>query len=139
MMAEKIQLRLVTPSRLLLDEEVDEVTAPGVLGEFGVLPNHIAFLATLEIGEMSYKQGVQRVYLALSGGYAEVLDNVMTVLANAAELGDEIDVERARKARERTEKKLEELNREDKEFAMTEAALHRALLRLQIAAKAPRH
>jgi F-type H+-transporting ATPase subunit epsilon len=139
MMAEKIQLRLVTPSRLLLDEEVDEVTAPGVLGEFGVLPNHIAFLATLEIGEMSYKQGVQRVYLALSGGYAEVLDNVMTVLANAAELGDEIDVERARKARERTEKKLEELNREDKEFAVTEAALHRALLRLQIAAKAPRH
>lgn len=138
-MAEKIQLRLVTPSRLLLDEEVDEVTAPGVLGEFGVLPNHIAFLATLEIGEMSYKQGVQRVYLALSGGYAEVLDNVMTVLANAAEFGGEIDIERARKARERTEKKLEELNREDKEFAMTEAALHRALLRLQIAAKAPRH
>ena len=138
-MAEKIQLRLVTPSRLLLDEVVDEVTAPGVLGEFGVLPNHIAYLATLEIGEMSYKQGVQRVYLALSGGYAEVLDNVMTVLANAAEFGGEIDVERARKARERTEKKLEELNREDKEFAMTEAALHRALLRLQIAAKAPRH
>ncbi|MCZ6563908.1 MAG: F0F1 ATP synthase subunit epsilon [Deltaproteobacteria bacterium] len=138
-MAEKIQLRLVTPSRLLLDEVVDEVTAPGVLGEFGVLPNHIAFLATLEIGEISYKQGVQRVYLALSGGYAEVLDNVMTVLANAAEFGGEIDVERAREARERTEKKLEELNREDKEFAMTEAALHRALLRLQIAAKAPRH
>ena len=138
-MAEKIQLRLVTPSRLLLDEVVDEVTAPGVLGEFGVLPNHIAFLATLEIGEMSYKQGVQRVYLALSGGYAEVLDNVMTVLANAAEFGGEIDVERAREARERTEKKLEELHREDKEFAMTEAALHRALLRLQIAAKAPRH
>ena len=138
-MAEKIQLRLVTPSRLLLDEVVDEVTAPGVLGEFGVLPNHIAFLATLEIGEMSYKQGVQRVYLALSGGYAEVLDNVMTVLANAAEFGGEIDVERAREARERTEKKLEELNREDKEFAVTEAALHRALLRLQISAKAPRH
>jgi len=138
-MAVKIQLRLVTPSRLLLDEEVDEVTAPGVLGEFGVLPNHIAFLATLEIGEMSYKLGNQRVHLALSGGYAEVLDNVMTVLANAAELGHEIDVERARKARERTEKKLEELNRGDKEFAVTEAALHRALLRLQIAAKAPRH
>lgn len=138
-MAEKIQLRLVTPSRLLLDEEVDEVTAPGVLGEFGVLPNHIAFLATLEIGEMSYKLGNQGVHLALSGGYAEVLDNVMTVLANAAELGDEIDVERALRARERAEKKLEELNRENKDFASAEAALHRALLRLQIAAKAPRH
>ena len=138
-MAEKIQLRLVTPSQLLLDEEVDEVTAPGVLGEFGVLPNHIAFLATLEIGEMSYKLGNQSVHLAFSGGYAEVLDNVMTVLANAAELGDEIDVERALRARERAEKKLEELNREDKDFASAEAALHRALLRLQIAAKAPRH
>lgn len=137
-MAEKIQLRLVTPSRLLLDEEVDEVTAPGVLGEFGVLPNHIAFLATLEIGEMSYKLGNQRVHLALSGGYAEVLDNVMTVLANAAEFGDEIDIERARKAQERTERKLAELSLEDKEFAATEAALHRSLIRIQVAGKAVR-
>ena len=56
-MAEKIRLKLVTPGRLLLDEEVDEVTAPGALGEFGVLPKHISFLTLLEVGEMSYKQG----------------------------------------------------------------------------------
>ncbi|MFQ5539463.1 MAG: F0F1 ATP synthase subunit epsilon [Candidatus Binatia bacterium] len=137
-MAEKIQLKLVTPSRVLLDEEVDEVTAPGTLGEFGVLPNHISFLATLEIGEVSYKRGGNSVHLALSGGYAEVLDNVMTVLANAAEFGDEIDVERAHRAHEKAEKRLEELNREDKEFSAAEAALHRALIRIQVAGKAVR-
>ena len=90
-MADKIRLRVVTPSRLLLDEEVDEVTAPGELGEFGVLPNHITFLSTLVPGEMNYKQGANKRALAVSGGYAEVLDNVMTVLAQAAEYGSEID------------------------------------------------
>ena len=84
-MADKIRLRVVTPSRLVLEEEVDEVSAPGELGEFGVLPNHISFLSTLVAGEMSYKQGAARHSLVIGGGYAEVLDNVMTVLAPAAE------------------------------------------------------
>ncbi len=137
-MAEKITLRLVTPTRMLLDEEVDEVAGPGALGEFGVLPNHISFLTLLEIGEMSYRQGANRYYLALSGGYAEVLDNVMTVLANAAEYADEIDVERAQKARENAQRTIEELNREDREFLATEAALRRALVRLQVASKEAR-
>ena len=137
-MAEKIQFRLVTPSRLLLDEEVDEVTAPGALGEFGVLPNHVSFLTLLEIGEMSYKRGAGRHYLALSGGYAEVVDNVMTVLANTAEYADEIDVVRAQRAREQAEKKIEELSREDKEFLAAEAALRRALVRIQVASKEAR-
>ena len=92
-MADKIRLRVVTPSRLLLDEEVDEVTAPGALGEFGVLPNHIDFLSTLVPGELSYKQGPKKQFIAIAGGYAEVLDNVMTVLATAAEFPWEIDVE----------------------------------------------
>ena len=137
-MAEKIRLKLVTPSRLLLDEEVDEVTAPGALGEFGVLPKHISFLTLLEVGEMSYKQGGERHHLALSGGYAEVLDEVMTVLAGAAEYSDEIDIERARAARERAEKRMAELSQEDKEFAASEAALRRALVRLQVAGKEAR-
>lgn len=137
-MAEKVQLRLVTASRLALDEEVDEVSAPGALGEFGVLPNHISFLTTLEIGEMSYKQGSQRHHLAVSGGYAEVVDNVMTVLAHTAEFADEVDVERAQRARERAEKRLSELSRQDKEFSVAEAALHRSLVRLQVASKEAR-
>ena len=137
-MVEKVRLRLVTPSRLLLDQEVDEVTVPGALGELGILPNHISFLTSLDIGEMSYKEGAERIRLALSGGYAEVLDNVMTVLANAAEFAEEINVERAQSARRRAETKMEDLNREDKEFIATESALHRALVRIQIAASESR-
>ena len=137
-MADKIGLRLVTPSRLLLDEEVDEVTAPGVLGEFGVLPNHIAFLTLLAPGEMSYKQGAQRTRLAIGGGYAEVLNNVMTVLADAAEFADEIDVDRARRAKEQAEKKITALNPEDRDFTVAEAALKRALVRLQVASEEAR-
>lgn len=137
-MAEKIRLRLVTPNRLLLDEEVDEVTAPGALGEFGVLPLHISFLSLLEVGEMSYKQGGERHHLAIGGGYVEVLDDVMTVLANAAEFAGEIDMERARKALEKAEKRMEDLGREDQEFASAEAALRRALVRMQVASKGAR-
>jgi F-type H+-transporting ATPase subunit epsilon len=137
-MADKIILRVVTPSRLLLDEEVDEVTGPGALGEFGVLPNHISFLGLLESGEMSYKQGATRRYLAVSGGYAEVLENVMTVLASAAEFGAEIDVARARAAKDKAERRVDELHFEDKEYIAAEAALRRALVRLQVASKEAR-
>ena len=137
-MADKIRLRVVTPNRLLLDEEVDEVTAPGELGEFGVLPDHIAFLSTLVPGELSYKQGGSWHVLVVSGGYAEVLDNVMTVLAPAAEFGSEIDTARAQRAKERAEKQMAELNREEKDFELAEAALQRALARLQVASKTAR-
>jgi F-type H+-transporting ATPase subunit epsilon len=129
---------VVTPSRLMFDEEVDEVTAVGELGEFGVLPNHISFLSTLVPGEMSYKQGANKRLLAVSGGYAEVLDNVMTVLAPAAEFGTEIDSARAQRAKERAEKQMAELNREEKDFELAEVALQRALVRLQVATKEAR-
>lgn len=137
-MADKIRLRVVTPNRLVLDEEVDEVTAPGELGEFGVLPNHIAFLSTLVPGELTYKQGASKSTLAISGGYAEVLDNVMTVLAPAAEFAAEIDTGRAQRAKEHAERLLAELNREEKDWLMAEAALQRALVRLQVAGKEAR-
>lgn len=137
-MADKIRLKLVTPSRQLLDEEVDEVTAPGALGEFGVLPKHISFLTLLEIGEMSYKQGGERRHLAISGGYAEVVDDVMIILADAAEYADEIDIERARQAGAGAEKKIAGHNREDKEFLAAETALRRALVRLQVASREAR-
>ena len=137
-MADKIRLRVVTPSRMLLDEDVDEVTAPGELGEFGVLPNHIAFLTTLVPGELSYKQGSSKKTLAVSGGYAEVLDNVMTILAPAAEFADEIDSARAQRAKERAERLMAELNRGEKEWEIAEAALKRALVRLQVASREAR-
>lgn len=134
-MADQITLKLVTPSRLLLDEEVDEVTAPGALGQFGVLPNHITFLTLLETGEMSYKQGTRRYHLAVTGGYAEVLENIMTVLADAAEYAEEIDVERSRRAKETAEKKMAELDPEHEDFPAAEASLRRAIVRLEVASK----
>ena len=137
-MADKIKLRVVTPSRLVLEEEVDEVSAPGELGEFGVLPNHISFLSTLVAGAMSYKQGAARHSLVIGGGYAEVLDNVMTVLAPAAEFPAEIDTARAQRAKERAEKRMDELNFEDPEYGQLEEAQRRALARLQVASKETR-
>jgi len=137
-MADKIRLRVVTPTRLVLDEDVDEVTAHGELGEFGVLPNHIAFLSTLVAGELTYKQGATKRTLAVGGGYAEVLDNVMTVLAPSAEFAGEIDVARAQRAKERAEKQLAQLNREEKDWEVAETALQRALVRLQVASKEAR-
>ena len=134
-MADKIRLRVVTPIRLVLDEEVDEVTAHGELGEFGVLPDHIAFLSTLVAGELSYKQGAKKKLLAVGGGYAEVLDNVMTVLAPAAEFASEIDVARAQRAKERAEKQLAQLNQEEKDWQTAETALQRARVRLQVASE----
>ena len=132
-MADKIRLRVVTPSRLVLDDVVDEVTAPGALGEFGVLPNHIAFLSLLVPGELSYKEGTARHYLAVNGGYAEVLDNVMTVLAPAAEFAGEIDTSSARQAKEFAENRIGELNYQDNESKTAEAALRWANARLEVA------
>jgi F-type H+-transporting ATPase subunit epsilon len=137
-MADRITLRVVTPTRLVFDEEVDEVTAVGELGEFGVLPNHIDFLSTLVPGELSYKQGPKKQFIAIAGGYAEVLDNVMTVLATAAEFPWEIDVARAQGAKEQAEKILSEVNYEDQSFKPAEHALQRSLIRLQVASKEAR-
>ncbi|MGH7843992.1 MAG: F0F1 ATP synthase subunit epsilon [Candidatus Binatia bacterium] len=132
-MADKLRLRVVTPTRLALDEEVDEVTASGPLGEFTVLPNHISFLTLLLVGVLSYKQGTERHSIAIGGGYAEVLQNVVTVLANTAEFADEIDVPRAQRAKELAEHRMVGLGVDDEQFVAAEAALRRALVRLQVA------
>ena len=116
-MAETLRLRVVTPQRLLLDEEADEVTAPGTVGEFGVLPNHITFLSSLEPGRLTYKRSGQARTLAVGGGFAEVVDNVMTVLADSAEFANEIDVERARAALRAAEESLKTLAVNDPAFA----------------------
>jgi F-type H+-transporting ATPase subunit epsilon len=108
------------------------------LGEFGVLPNHIAFLSTLVPGVLSYKQGTKVQMLAVSGGYAEVLDNVMTVLATAAEFPAEIDTARAQRAKDEAEKIMAAHNPEEKDWELGEAALKKALVRLQVAGKETR-
>ncbi len=118
-MAETLRLVLVTPERTLLDETVDEVSAPGTVGEFGVLPNHITFLSSLQAGRLEYKQGSRSTRLALSGGFAEVVDNVMSVLADRAEFADEIDLEAAQASIVEAEEKLKTLGESDPDYAET--------------------
>lgn len=134
-MAEKIKLELVTPYRRVLSEDVDEVTAPGSVGEFGVLPDHTSLLTTLKVGELIYKQDGQSFYVAVNWGYVEVEDNVMTVLVETAEPADQIDMERAKAALNRAEEALQKLSSDDKEFKIMEAALERAVIRVQVAGK----
>ncbi|TFH30046.1 MAG: F0F1 ATP synthase subunit epsilon [Deltaproteobacteria bacterium] len=129
-MASTIRLELVTPERLLLSSEVDEVVAPGYEGEFGVLPGHTQFLAILNIGMLWYRKDGAVKKIALGGGFAEVTHERIVVMADTAERSDEIDLERARRARERAEARLKELTMDDETHAKARAALNRALVRM---------
>ena len=138
-MAEKLRLELVTPYRQVLSQEVDEVTAPGTLGEFGVLPGHTPLLTTLKIGELTYKQGNEVFHVAVNWGYVEVENDVVTVLVTTAETADQIDLERAKAALGRAQEALKKLTPEDKEFKVMEAALERAVIRVQVAGRKSSH
>lgn len=133
-MADKIFLEIVTPEKKVLSETVDIVVAPGEEGEFGALPNHIPFLSKLKVGELRFRVGNSTKYVAIMGGYAEVLPDRVTILATAAEEATDIDVIRAKAARERAERRLKEA-KDRYEFAVAQAALQRALARLRIAEK----
>ena len=129
-MASTIRLELVTPERLVLSEEVDEVVLPGYEGEFGVLPGHTQFLAILNIGMMWYRKGSAMIKIALGGGFAEVTPERIVVLADTAERTDEIDVARAQRARDRAEARLKEMSLDDETYAKAYAELQRALVRM---------
>jgi F-type H+-transporting ATPase subunit epsilon len=131
----KLKLELITPTKKVLSEEVDEIVAPGSLGQFGVLPGHTPMLTTLLVGELSYRQGEQRHYVAVNWGYVEVENDQVVILVETAEAEDEIDLERARRAMSRAEKDLSELSPEDKNFLVRQAALERALVRIQVAGR----
>jgi F-type H+-transporting ATPase subunit epsilon len=134
-MADNFLLEVVTPHRLVLSEKVVEMTAPGVEGEFGVLPGHTPFFTTLKVGELVYRAGKEEGHMAVTWGFAEVLADRVTILAEAAELAPEIDVERAKRARERAEKRLKQLSPEDREFYSSMGALERAMNRLTVASR----
>ena len=133
MESDKIHLEIASPYRQVLNVEVDEVIAPGEEGQFGVLPGHTPFLATISVGQLIYRQGSQLKYVAVSHGYAEVEYHRVIVLLDAAELPDEIDLDRAEKARHRAEGRLAELGHEDRDYYEELAALDRAMNRIAIA------
>jgi F-type H+-transporting ATPase subunit epsilon len=134
-MAEKLELEVVTPDRLVAKETVDIVMASGFLGEFGILPSHIPFLTTLQPGELRYRKDNKLEYMAVTGGFAEVSDNKVTILAEAAERAREIDIDRAKRAKERAEKRLAMAKTEAIDYLRAEAALKRSLVRLSIGEK----
>lgn len=138
-MAEKLKLELVTPYRQVLSQEVDEVTAPGTLGEFGVLPGHTPLLTTLMIGELTYKQGHETFHVAINWGYVEVENDTVTVLVETAEVADQIDLARAQAALGRAQEALKKLTAEDKDFKVMESALARAMVRVQVAGRRGTH
>ena len=128
-----LDLQIVTPDRLVVQARVDEVQVPGSEGYFGVLPGHTPMLASLAVGELWYRQGQEKTYLAIASGFAEVLPDRVTILAKLAERADEIDAERAEGARQRAEERL--ANKSDVDYERARAALAKALTRLQVASR----
>lgn len=131
----QIHLEVVTPSGPVISDEVDIVTAPGVGGEFGVLANHAPFLSTIKTGTLSFKKDKQTKYLMVSGGFSEVSNNKITFLVESAEYGNDIDVDRAMRAKERAEKRLAQAQQTAEKYnrVRAEAALQRAMARLRAA------
>jgi F-type H+-transporting ATPase subunit epsilon len=134
--ADRLTLEIATPTRLVAAETVDEIVIPGSQGYFGVLPGHAPFLTTLGVGELMYRVGRDERFLAVSGGFAEVRNDKVIVLADTAERPEEIDRARAERARERAERRLSGRSNEDVDFARALAALARALARLSTASRA---
>ncbi|MBF6600704.1 MAG: F0F1 ATP synthase subunit epsilon [Dehalococcoidia bacterium] len=128
-----LSVEIVTVERTVLQEEgIDEVVAPGADGQLAVLPEHAAFMTMLQPGELILKRGNDELPFAVTGGFFEVLDDRVVVLADAAERVEEIDMQRAEQARERARQAIEQ--RESiEDLAAAQAALQRALIRLKIA------
>ncbi len=136
-MAETLNLQIVTPDKRLVDEDVEQVQMPGRNGYLGILPQHAPLITELGPGELSYTQSGKTSYLAVSWGFAEVLPDKVTILADAAERPEDIDVKRAQEAKTRAE---EALRKQDPEldYDATLLAQRRAEVRLEVAGRAGR-
>ena len=128
-----IELQIVTPDKLLVREQVDEVEVPGTEGYFGVLPGHTPMLAALAVGEMWYRKGPEKTFLSLAYGFAEVLPDRVTILAHLAERAEDIDPVRAEEARKRAEARL--ANARDVDYERARSALMKSLARLQVSSR----
>ena len=130
-----LQLQIVSTDKMLVNETVDEVQIPGENGYFGVLPGHTPLLALLHVGQLTYRQGQELHYLMIAFGFAEVQPDRVTILAQIAERADEIDVSRAEAAKKRAEERLAK-PAVDMDFERARISLLKALIRLQVAARA---
>lgn len=129
----QLQLEVVTPERRVASESVNSVTVPGLGGEMQILPGHAALISELQTGVLTYNQDDTNFQLHVSGGFVEVSDDKVTVLAEVAERAEEIDAARARLAREHTEKQLNAWSGTEEDFEVARAKLERSMVRLQLA------
>jgi len=132
-MAEQLQLDVVTPDCRVLSEQVNSVTVPGRGGEMGILPGHAPLISELQTGVLSYNEDGTTFQLHVSGGFIEVNDDHVSVLAEIAERPEEIDTARARLSRERTEKQLSSWSGTEEDFEKARAKLERSMVRLKLA------
>ena len=130
-MSQKLKLSVVTPQKQLISEEVDQVNVPGSEGDFGILYDHAPFLTNLRSGQLSYENDGEFTTLVIGGGYLEVTDNRVTILAETGEFVHEIDRERAERARSKAEEKLSNPDLSEEEFSETQKKLFRAIARLE--------
>ena len=130
-MTQKLILSIVTPEKQLVSEEVDQVNVPGTEGDLGILHDHAPILTLLRSGQLSYEKEGETVILVVSGGYLEVTDNRVTVLAETGEFMHEIDRERAEIAQADAEKRLGETDISEEEYIETQKKLFRAIARLE--------
>ena len=127
-----LQFEILTAERRVYSDEVDMVIAPGQLGELGILPSHAPLLTPLQPGELRIKKGSEEVAIAVTGGFLEMFQNKLTVLADAAERADEIDVERAEQAMARAQEQIR-TGASDADLAVALAAIRRSQLRVKVA------
>ena len=130
-----IKLIVVTPEREVVREEVEELQVPGSEGYFGVLPGHAPLFSELKVGELAYRKGTRWTFLAVAWGFAEVQPDQVRILAETAERAQEIDLERAQRARQRAEELIAR-GGEDVDYNKALVALERALIRIQVSEKA---
>ena len=134
-MSDELKLEIVTPEKMAFSGSVEDVTIPGTEGEFGVLRGHEAFLSSVDIGELSYTKDGKKIHYAINTGYAEVTGSKVTILIETAERSDDIDKDRANRAKERAEALLKEITKDNIEYEKAHTALQRALARLRVAEK----
>ena len=128
-------LEVVTPERKVFADDVNMIVVKGVAGELGILPDHIPLVTPLKIAPVKVKKGNTEQFIAVHGGFMEVRKGKVVILAESAELPGDIDVERAKAAKERAERRLNAANRDEIDFRRAELALQRALNRLEVAGK----
>jgi len=127
-----LQLQIITPLKLVLDEEVEEIIVPAETGEITILPNHVSLFTKIKPGELSIRRSKKQSFFAITGGFLEVKENKITILADYAIRAEDIEVARAKEAQEKAQSAMKQKG-SARDFAEAEAQLTRALLELHVA------